>query len=53
MRLQTQGKIECWHHTLKNRIFLKNDFLPGDIDAQIEAFVESTTISVTTKRCPT
>jgi putative transposase len=35
----TQGKIECWHQTLKNRILLENYFLPGDLEAQIEAFV--------------
>jgi transposase InsO family protein len=37
---QTQGKIERWHQTLKNRILLENYFLPGDLTAQIEAFVE-------------
>ncbi len=37
---QTQGKIERWHQTLKNRIVLENYFLPGDLEAQIEAFVE-------------
>jgi putative transposase len=37
---QTQGKIERWHQTLKNRILLKNYFLPGDLERQIEAFVE-------------
>jgi transposase InsO family protein len=26
---QTQGKIERWHQTLKNRILLENYFLPG------------------------
>ncbi len=36
---QTQGKIERWHQTLKNRILLENDFLPGDLEAQIDAFV--------------
>ena len=36
---QTQGKIERWHQTLKNRILLENYFLPGDLAAQIEAFV--------------
>ena len=36
---QTQGKIERWHQTLKNRILLENYFLPGDLKAQIEAFV--------------
>jgi len=37
---RTQGKIERWHQTLKNRILLENSFLPGDLEAQIEAFVE-------------
>ena len=37
---QTQGKIERWHQTLKNRILLLNYFLPGDLEAQIEAFVD-------------
>ena len=38
---QTQGKIERWHQTLKNRILLENYFLPGDLEHQIEAFVET------------
>ena len=37
---QTQGKIERWHQTLKNRILLENYFLPGDLTLQIEAFVD-------------
>jgi putative transposase len=37
---QTQGKIERWHQTLKNRILLENYFLPGDLEAQIANFVE-------------
>ena len=37
---QTQGKIERWHQTLKNRILLENYFLPGDLEAQIDAFVD-------------
>ena len=37
---QTQGKIERWHHTLKNRILLENYYLPGDLEAQIGRFVE-------------
>ena len=36
---QTQGKIEQWHQTLKNRILLENYFLPGDLAARIAAFV--------------
>ena len=37
---QTQGKIERWHQTLKNRILLENYFLPGDLERQIDAFVD-------------
>lgn len=37
---QTQGKIERWHQTLKNRILLENYFLPGDLKRQVAAFVE-------------
>jgi putative transposase len=37
---QTQGKIERWHETLKNRILLENYFLPGDLEQQIGRFVE-------------
>src|SRR5947207_15651272 len=36
----TQGKIERWHQTLKNRILLENYFLPGDLEAQIASFVD-------------
>ena len=36
---QTQGKIERWRQTLKNRILLEHYVLPGDLEAQIEAFV--------------
>ena len=36
---QTQGKIERWHQTLKNRILLENYYLAGDLEAQIDAFV--------------
>jgi putative transposase len=37
---QTQGKIERWHQTLKNRVLLENYHLPGELEAQIAAFVE-------------
>lgn len=37
---QTQGKIERWHQTLKNRILLDNYFFPEDLKVQIEAFVD-------------
>src|SRR5947209_13530124 len=36
---QTQGKIERWHQTLKNRILLENYYLPRDLEGQIEPFV--------------
>ncbi len=36
---QTQGKIERRHQTLKNRILLENYFLPGDLKAQVAAFI--------------
>lgn len=37
---QTQGKIERWHQTLKNRILLENYYLPGDLEAHIGRFIE-------------
>jgi putative transposase len=37
---QAQGKIERWHQTLKNRILLENYYLPGDLEAKIDAFVD-------------
>ncbi len=36
---QTQGKIERWHQTLKNRFLLENYFLPGQLEAAVGAFV--------------
>lgn len=35
----TQGKIERWHRSLKNRILLENYYLPGDLEQQIQEFV--------------
>lgn len=37
---QTQGKIERWHQTLKNRILLENYYLPGALEQAIGAFIE-------------
>ena len=37
---QTQGKIERWHQTLKNRILLENYYLPGELEVRVAAFVE-------------
>jgi putative transposase len=36
---QTQGKIERWHQTLKNRILLENYYLPGDLEQKISDFI--------------
>ena len=36
---QTQGKIERWHQTLKNRILLENYYLPGDLEQKVGNFV--------------
>jgi hypothetical protein len=36
----TQGKIERWHLSLKNRILLENYYLPGDLERVVAAFVE-------------
>ena len=37
---QTQGKIERWHQTMKNRLLLENYYLPDDLERQIGAFVD-------------
>ena len=37
---QTQGKIERWHRSLKNQILLENYYLPGELEARIERFVD-------------
>ena len=45
---QTQGKIERWHQTLKNRILLENYFLPGDLQSpnkQVHQPLQSSPIS--------
>ncbi|MCB6180244.1 IS3 family transposase, partial [Rhodobacter sp. Har01] len=40
MHPQTQGKIERWHQTLKNRILLENYFLKGELETAIAAFID-------------
>jgi transposase InsO family protein len=35
----TQGKIERWHRTMKDRILLEHYYLPGDLKQRIEEFV--------------
>ncbi|AEV35689.1 ISCc3, transposase OrfB [Pseudovibrio sp. FO-BEG1] len=37
---QTQGKIERWHQTMKNRILLENYYMSEDLEAQIGNFVD-------------
>ena len=37
---QTQGKIERWHQTLKNRILLENNYLPGALEQAIGDFID-------------
>ncbi len=37
---QTQGKIERWHQTMKNRVLLENYYLPGALERAVAAFVE-------------
>jgi hypothetical protein len=36
----TQGKIERYHRSMKNRILLGNYYLPGQLEQSIEEFVE-------------
>ena len=36
----TQGKIERWHQTLKNRILLEHYYLPGALEMRIADFVD-------------
>lgn len=37
---QTQGKIERWHQTMKNRVLLENYFLPSQLEVAVGAFVD-------------
>ncbi len=37
---QTQGKIERWHQTMKNRILLENYYMFEDLELQIALFVD-------------
>jgi len=36
----TQGKIERWHQTLKNRILLEHYYMPGDLERAVGEFVD-------------
>ena len=35
----TQGKIERWHRSLKNRVLLEHYYLPGNLEREIGEFV--------------
>ena len=35
-----RARSSRWHQTLKNRVLLGNYYLPGDLEAQLGAFVE-------------
>ncbi|MSQ76256.1 MAG: IS3 family transposase, partial [Rhodoferax sp.] len=37
---QTQGKIERWHQTLKNRVLLEHYYLPGALEQSVGEFVQ-------------
>ena len=37
----TQGKIERWHRTMKDKILLDHYYLPGDLERRITAFVNT------------
>ena len=45
----TQGKIERWHQTLKNRILLENYFLPGISRLRLPPLSLTTTTGATTR----
>ena len=36
---QTQGKIERWHRSMKKQILLNNYYLPGELQEQLQQFV--------------
>jgi putative transposase len=36
----TQGRIERYHRSLKNRILLENYYLPGELEARLAEFVD-------------
>ncbi|MBA3755681.1 MAG: transposase [Nitrosomonas sp.] len=36
----TQGKIECWHRSLKNQILLENYYFRGELKDRIRQFID-------------
>ena len=37
---QTQGKIERYHRSIKNVVNLQHYYLPGELEREIERYVE-------------
>jgi len=37
--LQTQGKIERWHRSMKNQILLNNYYLPSELQEHLQRFI--------------
>lgn len=35
----TQGKIERWHRTMKDRILLEHYYLPGEMESRVAEFI--------------
>ena len=50
---QTQGKIERWHQTMKNRVLLENYFLPGQLRPPLPPSSTTTTTTATTRASAT
>ena len=46
---QTQGKIERWHQTLKNRVLLNNYYLPRELGLRLPPSWKTTIITVCTR----
>jgi transposase InsO family protein len=46
---QTQGKIERWHQTLKNRILLENYYLPDELEGRSPPSSDTTTTHAITR----
>ncbi|MBU1683593.1 integrase core domain-containing protein [Patescibacteria group bacterium] len=36
----TQGRIECYHHSMKNIVKLQNHYSPWELDREIASFVD-------------
>ena len=36
----TQGKIQCYHRSMKNEVLLENYYLPGQLESALTHFVD-------------